>query len=52
MEAGVFQTEATRCRDNAKMAMTKADREFWLNMANRKQAAKALPQVDPQIVRE
>jgi hypothetical protein len=30
-----FQNEATRCRDNAKMAISKDDREFWLNMANR-----------------
>jgi hypothetical protein len=31
----LFQDEATRCRDNAKRATNKDDREFWLNMANR-----------------
>jgi hypothetical protein len=31
----LFQNEATRCRDNAKMAISKDDREFWLNMASR-----------------
>jgi hypothetical protein len=30
-----FQDEATRCRHNAKIAISKDDREFWLNMANR-----------------
>ena len=31
----LFQNEATRCRDNAKRATGKDDREFWLNMARR-----------------
>jgi hypothetical protein len=30
-----FQNEAMRCRGNAKMATSKDDREFWLNMASR-----------------
>jgi hypothetical protein len=30
-----FQSEATRCRGNAKIATNRDDREFWLNMANR-----------------
>jgi hypothetical protein len=30
-----FQTEAERCKDNAQKATRKADRDFWLNLANR-----------------
>jgi hypothetical protein len=30
-----FQNEAKRCRASAESAARKADREFWLNMANR-----------------
>jgi hypothetical protein len=36
METSDFlQTEAERCKDNARKATRKADRDFWLNMANR-----------------
>jgi hypothetical protein len=43
-----FQTEAERCKDNARKATSKADRDFWLHTANRWETMDRIRKHEPE----
>ena len=45
-----FQTEAERCKDNARKAIRKADRDFWLNLANRWETMHRIRKHEPEAL--